>query len=276
MASSDDDLPPLQDFTSHFVEPQKKTKSSEILDGADRSDLSNLTTKKQPVQKTTAPTQLQPEKPKPKPKNTGFGGLSKGFLNNPPPKRQPKKAVVKKKSPNSEIIKPTHTQTNSLKFDEIQDQPDSNFTKFINDTQKEWLNDDLLNTVGKDKSLISSLNDPETSKALEFMQRDPKGAIEYYKQHDPSKLEMIMKMTGLLGNHMSNLETKNNVKNQRINQKNEILEKPKIKELIHYLKHNPERANYMIRSEGHVDEEFKEDVRILLASGDLKLDGTQV
>merc|ERR1712176_944091 len=102
-----------------------------------------------------------------------------------------------------------------------------------------------------------------------MMQTDPAKAIEYYSKHDPEKLNLMKKFMGILGKHMSEIDTKKEDSDSRKKERDVILEKPKIKELIGFLKTNPERANYIIRS--NHDEEFREDVRILLASGDLNL-----
>ena len=107
----------------------------------------------------------------------------------------------------------------------------------------------------------NQLDDPEVSKALEWMQRDPKSASEYYTKHRPEIMEMFKSWTGLLGSHMSELDVNKN-------KKDEILKKPKIKELVKYLKENPDRANHIVRS--NTDKEFQEDVRFLLSTGELK------
>jgi len=255
--SSDDDLPPLEDFSDHFKQPTK----GGLLDGADNSMI-NIAPKlpQQTVTKT---------KPKPKPKNNNFGGFSSGFLSasNNKPKQKPKAKANGKKPETEQIIKPKKPQENTLKFDSVT----NNMSNFLQKSQKDWLTDDLLDQVSGDKSLLSSLEDPETAKLLELMQKDPAAALKECN-NNPAKMEMVRKFTSLLGNHMSKIEDKKVEKEKRVDQRDKILEKPKIKELIHYLKIHPERANHMIHSTK--DEVFREDVRVLLASGDLKLDGS--
>lgn len=332
-SSSDDDLPPLEDMSKHFNKPLPIKKGG-LLDGNDRTEISNIaatidtnknTTNKEQVNEQINSSSKANSQPKPKPQNgkpqngNTFGGFSKGFLSGPPKAKSRPKLVKPKlaqaklvsgknkisekenQKPSSdsklselkpqkencdldtlnnknnknntcqpeteEIICPKNPNQNSLKFDQVT----KNMATMIDNSKNDWLNDDLLNRVESDQTLIKSLNDPEVSKALDWMQKDPAAAFEYYKKNDPSKLDLFKNFTKLLGNHMTSLETKKESDSKRIQEKNDILEKPKIKELVHYLKTNPERANHLIHS--NKDEQFKEDVRVLLASGDLKFDG---
>ena len=247
--SESDDMPPLEDMTDQFVRSTNTTTKTlgGIITGENSSDL--LVNKP----KTSSNEPKNTSKTKKSQSSSGFGGFSAGFLSG----TQPKKSKPKK-STTQPIIKPKNPQSN-LVFDEVQTKMQS----LITNNPEKWCNDDLLSKVEKNKTMMSQLDDPEVSKALEWMQRDPKSASEYYTKHRPEIIEMFKSITSLLGNHLVDLDDGKK-------KKDEILNKPKIRELVKYLKENPDRANYMIRDQNQ-DTEFKEDVRWLLQNGELKL-----
>merc|ERR1712004_668178 len=185
-----------------------------------------------------------------KPKQKSFGGFSTGFLTAP--------KNVKK---SEKIIKPL-SKISPLEIKEVQDNMTEKFAGMLKKEEKKWLNDDLLTKVSNDQKLSRSLDDPKVSQALDWMQKDPKAAFEHYQKNDPEMLNLFKDFMGMLGNHMANLDDSKA-------KKDKILAKPKIKELVNYLKTCPDRANYMIRD--NKDPQFQEDVRFLLSTGDLKL-----
>merc|ERR1712066_909403 len=108
----------------------------------------------------------------------------------------------------ADIIKPKAKPDSNLVFDEVQ----TKMTNLINKDPKSGCNDDLLNKVEKNKTMLAQLNDPEVSKALEWMQRDPKAASEYYSKNRPEIMDMFKNFTSLLGGHMSELDVHKNKK----------------------------------------------------------------
>jgi len=272
MSSSDDEPPPLQDMSNHFQQKiPKQMKNSGLIDGENRTEVATIIT--EPEIKKVQPKKQENKNSN---KNKNFGGMSKGFFNSKP--KPVKKKVVRKKVAESkkndnedEIIELSANTLvkepkSSLVFEEVQKaNPAAKMAEMIEKSKKDWCNDNLLSKFEKDKELTDALKDPAVSEALAKFQSNPKEALEYYKKHDPSKIQLMLKCAGVLGNHMENLD-------DRKNERDRILKKEKIKNLVEYLKTRPDRAQYYLR-ENQSDLEFKNDVQTLLASGDLKMDG---
>jgi len=270
MSSSDDEPPPLQDMSGHFQkEAPKPVKKGGVLDGENRTEVATIiiepeqTTKipKKPVKNTSGNNE-----------NKNFGGMSKGFFNSKPkPKPKKMKKIPAPNNEEDEIIELSaktlvKEPKSSLIFEDVQKaNPAAKMAEMINKSKKDWCNESLINKFEKDKELTEALKDPAVSEALAKFQSNPKEAMEYYKKHDPSKIQLILKCAGVLGNHMENLDVKKN-------ERDRILKKEKIKNLVEYLKTRPDRAQYYLR-ENQNDAEFTRDVQTLLASGDLKMDG---
>lgn len=253
MSDSDsDDMPPLEDMTPKFFDteigrhPPVKTAHGGALTGNDNREV--IMKKKDTTSEILNPESVKNSKTVPK--NNNSFGFAPGFLSGGTKK--------KAKSPNSDIIKPKTTVFGQdLVFDEVQ----SKMKDLITKDPKSWCNDDLIKKVEDNKTMMSQLDDPEVAKALEWMQKDPKAASEHYTKNRPEIMEMFKSFTSLLGGHMSELD-------KGKSKKEEILKKPKIQELVKYLKEHPDRANSMVR--GSTDPEFREDVRFLLSTGELK------
>lgn len=262
MSSSDDDLPPLEDMSHEFEKAKSAKETAKPLTRTTGGHISGEDSR--PIVTITEPSKPSPEKPKStaqSKKSTqpgGFGGFSKGFLSAKPAKK--KKAAPKpQKEPEIVELKANkNKQDESLVIDEVQEK----MKNLISKNEKEWCTDDLLNKVHGDETMMKQLDDPEVAKALEWMQRDPRGAAEYYKKHNPAIMEMFKSFMGVIGGHMSTLDKQGD-------RKKEIMNKPRVKELVLYLRTNPDRANHMIRE--NTDPEFQEDIRFLLAKGLIKI-----
>ena len=132
-SSSDDELPPLEDLSSHFV--KKPVPQGGFLDGQDRSGISFFTVPgsegPEPPKNTRTEVKKEIDKPvQPKKKsNESFGGFKKGFMFGGPPKKTTKpakkKAPAKKPAQNKdddqieEIIRPKKPEENTLKFEDV-------------------------------------------------------------------------------------------------------------------------------------------------------------
>jgi hypothetical protein len=245
MSDSDsDDMPPLEDMRPQFFDteigrhPPVKTAHGGAISGNDNREVI--------MKKTDNSKILNPESVKKSKADENSFGFARGFLSGG---KKPKK---------SDIIKPkTKVFGQDLVFDEVQ----SKMKDLITKDPKAWCNDDLIKKVEDNKTMMSQLDDPEVAKALEWMQRDPKAASEYYTKNRPEIMEMFKSFTSMLGGHMSTLDKDKS-------KKEEILKKPKIQELVKYLKEHPDRANSMVR--GSTDPEFRDDVRFLLSTGGIK------
>ncbi|KAK7108391.1 uncharacterized protein [Littorina saxatilis] len=252
-----------------------------------------------------------------------FGGLKKGFLFGGSSKSsgasQKSKADSQKGKTDSvqsdknqadsiPFIKPKEQEKDSgLKLDEVQQAMES--TKgFLQD--KEWVTEDLLETVQKNETLSRRLGDPRFMQAVTEFQTNPMEAMAKY-QNNPEMQQFLQEFCGILGQHFSGMGDKDvsstpqkpapahagpkitEVTNQdnkassgtqqsafpvdpHVQQilsdpaNREILMDPKVQQLIENLRSNPEKAQKMLH-EG--DTAFRQKVDILISLGLLKFQG---
>lgn len=207
-----------------------------------------------------------------------FGGMKKGFLfgatkKSAKPSRSPSKVAG-----NEEIISPknNHAQ-NPLVLDEVQEVMKQNVI-----SDKSWLTDNLLSQINSNEKLSKQLTDPRISKAVSWMQKDPKAAMEYYKD-DIEVQNFFKEFYGILGHHFTDLSAKQDAtgetstkskldaEDEKAVQKilsdasiKEILSKPSIQNLLQELRTNPDNAQKTLNSN---DREFREDVNKLVKAG---------
>lgn len=214
-----------------------------------------------------------------KPKDQ-FGGMKKGFLfGRSSAKASTKSSTSSKVAGNEEIISPKNNhERNSLVLDEVQEAMKQNVIQ-----DKSWLTEDLLSQISSNEKLSKQLTDPRISKAVSWMQKDPKAAMEYYKD-DIEVQNFFKEFYGILGHHFTNLSSEQDTATGETGVKNrpdpddekamqkilsnveikQILSKPSIQKLLHELRTNPDEAQKTLNSN---DRAFRDDVNKLVEAG---------
>nr|XP_039251625.1 uncharacterized protein LOC120329075 [Styela clava] len=208
-----------------------------------------------------------------------FGGMKKGFLfggnSGTKATHKPNSAKSKLKDQETDIIVPKHpseTQKNPLVLDDVQEA-----MKESGITDKSWVTTDLLKQVESNERLSNQLSDPNISKAISWMQRDPKGAMEFYK-NDVEVQNFFKEFYGILGNHFTNIGAKQEEKTSNVNSEDEaamsdilanpeireILSKPDIQKLIELVRNNPDEAQKHLNAGNPA---FRADVNKLVSAG---------
>ena len=264
-------MPPLEDMTSLVERVKEKHKSTpkSVDKSAPTREIPETSTK-QTAEKVAAT----------KKSAVGYGGMKKGFLFGNNTATKPTKSA--KKSPSTEYkvdyeVKAS-SEAKSLVFDEVQEAVKDNvgFPK-----GSEWVTDDLLKKVEGNEALLKKLSDPKFAQALQWMQKDPHAAKEYYK-NDKDVQDFFMEFYQLLGQHFTALGEQTNkssanaaphvksddeIKFEEIISKPEIkaiLEKPNIKHLFKVLRSDPEGGQRLFHSSSA---ELKADVQKLTEAG---------
>jgi hypothetical protein len=129
-------------------------------------------------------------------------GLKKGFLN-----RKTKSA--KKRDIVVVPSKIKGCRQHSLQIPEVQEAMSASSSNLLRRTiQNEFTSPDLLNRIQQNPKLIRGMNDTQCMAALDALQKNPKAAIEKFRDY-PNVLEFINEMLSLLGDHFLELnETK--------------------------------------------------------------------
>jgi hypothetical protein len=124
-------------------------------------------------------------------------GLQKGFLN--------KKQKTKKRDI---VVVPSITKgshTNSLQLPEVQEAMSASSSTLLHRTiQNELTSPDLLNRIQQNPKLLRGMKDPLCLAALDALQRNPKDALEKFREY-PNVLEFMNEMFSLLGDHFHQL-----------------------------------------------------------------------
>lgn len=260
-----DDLPPLEDMSDLVDRIKDKQKS--------------VTKTEVQVLPSTDTKINKPKSVNKKSSEVGYGGLRKGFLFGS--KSTSKSACKPKQSPSVKVdyeVKPKLKPGENLVFNEVQENMKSD-QKLFGD--KEWVTPDLLKNIEGNEKLFKQLSSPKFSKAVDMMQKDPKAAMEYYKDQ-PDVQEFFKEFYKILGTHFTKLgEKTDSVPNKtNIPQKSKeesefektisnpeiraILSKPMIQNLFTVLKSNPEEGQHLFRT---APDSLKADVQALVKAG---------
>ena len=261
----DDDIPPLEDMTTLVDQVKEKQK----LQNPTTKSFEHVVDEAEPAK----PCKMQSQEKS----NVGFGGMKKGFLFGNSTAKSSKR--VKKSAATSKTDYEVKASSNKKKlvFDEVQEA--MNESKGL-PAGTEWVTADLLKKVEGNEALSRKLADPKFSRALQWMQSDPKAAKEYYK-NDKDVQEFFMDFYKILGQHFTALgEQTNSSKGASSQPKSEdevrfekilgqpeikaILAKPSIKHLFTVLREMPEKGQHLFRSS---DDELKADVQKLTEVG---------
>lgn len=129
-------------------------------------------------------------------------GLKKGFLN-----RKTKSA--KKRDIVVEPSKIKACRQHPLQIPEVQEAMSASSSNLLRRTiQNEFTSPNLLNRIQQNPKLIRGMNDSQCMAALDALQKNPKAAIEKFRDY-PNVLEFMNEMLSLLGDHFLELnETK--------------------------------------------------------------------
>lgn len=222
-----------------------------------------------------------------------FGGMKKGFLFGNAGSSKPKidntkaKTNTKVKAMSSgegDIIKPKDSG-DPLVLADVQNAMKQNGDLFSN---KEWLTEDLLSNVESNEKLFKQLSDPKIARAVDMMQKDPKSAMEYYKNDMEVQL-FFKEFYKVLGSHFTKLGDKSestgattSVSSPQITEAlgsgdekamkdilsnpeiREILSRPDIQQLITLLRNNPDEAQKHLST---CDARFRADIAKLVNAG---------
>jgi len=194
----DSDVPPLEDM-------------SELIDQVNK--LREGGSPKSSVESTTKPAETQVKK-KSEPSSQGqkssqsqkaFGGLKKGFLNNPKQgKRKPSpSSKPARKDDNIPVIKPKNPEERNkgMEIPEVQEAMKSSIPSLDN---KDWITEDLLKKIEGNPSLAKLLMDPKFTAALAEVQTDPLKAMAMLSSN-PEMQNALQEFSGILGEHFTKL-----------------------------------------------------------------------
>ncbi|CAK8672931.1 unnamed protein product [Clavelina lepadiformis] len=269
----DEDVPPLEDMSAlvdRVREIREKTaEKPQKLSAEIHNVESNRVEEPQPT----------------KPKNSGFGGMRKGFLfgsKTEGKSKAPKQPVKNLQAEQVyDVIKPKTSPDGSLVFDEVQDaMKGSNVLQ-----SKEWITDDFMKNIEGNEKLFKQLSDPKFSQAIDWMKRDPKSAMEYYK-NDQDVQDFFKQFYKILGNHFTQLGDKESAKqdnqvmmssNQATSEDNKkmqkilsdpeiqkILSKPDVQNLLELLRNEPDKAQNIFQAS---DFRLRADIQKLVSVG---------
>ena len=109
-------------------------------------------------------------------------------------------------------------------------------------TKNEWCTPDLQQKIAQNPKLLKALQDPQFSKVIDMMAKDPKKAMETYKDNKEFT-QLLLEFSGIMGNHFDNVAAKEAEENEdpvmkTINTDEEvkkILEDPQIQKFLHQL-----------------------------------------
>ncbi|XP_074658463.1 uncharacterized protein LOC141911359 [Tubulanus polymorphus] len=253
MVEEIDDVPPLEDMTETLkqvlavhdtskaqMDAQKKKETMTASSIPDKSS--------NDVEMNSKPCTVK------KDRSAGFAGMKKGFLlsSSSSTKPKPKKSVEKDNIP---FIKAKQeTKESKYEMPEVQAAMQASQGLLSN---KEWITDNLLESVEKNPLLCSQITDPKISEAMNEFQTNPQEAMWKYR-NDEEVQKFFKEFCGLLGNHFTGLSesqaqstvsssmqrdgtadiqvrssTNPNQPTQKDEDKmNEILSKPEVKEVL--------------------------------------------
>jgi len=267
---SNDDVPPLEDM--------------EELVGRIKELSAGKNQLQPPSSKFTEPSEINTKSNAvPKPSEKPFGGMKKGFLfkerkkiNDTTPAKESTKKV-------DYVVNASHNS--SLVLDDVQQAMKQNYSNVLGN--QEWLTEDLMKQLEGNKKLMRQLSDPRFSTAVEWMQKEPQKAMEYYK-NDKDITEFFKEFCKILGGHFMGLADKQQnqpssasetVTSQHFSNKEdeeamnkiisdpeirEILSKPDIQNLFTLLRTEPNRAQAMLHS---CSPRMRADIQKLVSAG---------
>ena len=259
-----DDVPPLEDMSSLVDQIKDKQQSNSISEVKVSSSNNKETFGNPPLVKE-------------KNANVGYGGLRKGFLVEKSKPKSTSKPLTKSTVKVDYDLKPKKNQSSNLVFNEVQENMKDDYNLLGGG---QWITPDLLKNIEGNEKLLRRLNDPKFSKAVEMMQKDPRAAMEYYKDQLDVQ-EFFQEFFKVLGAHFINLGDKTET-SQKTNssQKSEeeiqfektisdpaiqtILSKSSIRNLFTVLKSNPEEGQHLFRT---ANDSLKADVEKLIEAG---------
>ncbi|XP_026691625.2 uncharacterized protein LOC101242455 [Ciona intestinalis] len=253
--ADEDGIPPLEDMTP-LVQRVKEIelKKEKSISASGSSVLTN-----KPETKTLEKETLNEAK-------KSFGGMQKGFLFGSKPK--PSKPNVGGEKEPDYVVKRKENKESHLVFDDVQNAMKETGNKLLDD--KTWITEDLLKSIESNDDLLKQLSDPKFNQAIQWMQKDPKGAMEYYK--DDAQVQLFFKQFyKILGQHFTELAdipdkgngatSSNKADTQMTEQdKNEmdrilsdpeiksILMKPDIQNLFTLLKTEPDKVQQLLQT----------------------------
>mmetsp|Transcript_5786 Transcript_5786/g.6433 ORF Transcript_5786/g.6433 Transcript_5786/m.6433 type:complete len:306 (-) Transcript_5786:157-1074(-) len=302
MSDLDDELPPLEDMSTHLKtlkEQNEKfnkaigatTKASDISEAEASKPNSMTPTSISTSSSSSSSTTTTSTKPK-----TKKPGLKGGFFNSQPKKKatttsRPKQSTTPtttKKSPDIIEVKPTQstTDSNPLRFNEVQEAMKMNNNLMNN--QDQWLTNDLLMQMAKNPKLLQGFSNPKYMKAIEEMKTNPGQAMKKYGD-DPELREFLFEFSKIMGGHFEQLgktkqeeEEQKNSKPQEsfddiLEQKckdhpalKEVIQDSRIKQILHYLKTN-ERIDFNAFIQQHPD--LGPKLRVLIDSDLIQIGG---
>nr|CAB3263090.1 uncharacterized protein LOC101242455 [Phallusia mammillata] len=263
-----DDMPPLEDMDN-------------VVDR-----IKEMQVKKEKRSATHIKPQ-QTEKPKPikvkakpsKPSGSSFGGMQKGFLFGGKPASKP--------SPTQKVdyvVKPTTSSKNDLVFEEVQRSFKVAPNPFTANMDS-WVNGDLFRKLDGNEKLMKQMAEPRFNRALKWMENDPKGAMEAYKD-DTEVMEFLTEFCKILGEHFGTLGKKQPPKQKKEIEMpphdekkfkeiladpeiQEILAKQEIQDLFSLLRNEPEKYDFHMNA---CNPRMKADIKKLIAAGLLALE----
>ena len=83
---------------------------------------------------------------------------------------------------------------------------------FLQQNQKEWMNEDLLKTIAENPFLAKCMAQPQFMQAVGEFQRDPAGAKKKYAD-SPDMMRFFKEFFGIMGAHFTNLADKKDATN---------------------------------------------------------------
>mmetsp|Transcript_15915 Transcript_15915/g.22671 ORF Transcript_15915/g.22671 Transcript_15915/m.22671 type:complete len:262 (+) Transcript_15915:483-1268(+) len=95
---------------------------------------------------------------------------------------------------------------NPLVLNEVQEaMKNNNPSDLLSTKTEQWATPDLMQRISQNPRLMAGMSNPKFTAALEAMQRDPKGAMEKFRDH-PDVMEFLKEFCGVMGEHFMKLD----------------------------------------------------------------------
>ena len=216
----DGDVPPLEDMTEQLSlhSKQRATRSSTYLEPSSSSSdkrtglVKKLLDEKKPQNSVIDDKKDNVAQKSSKPST--YCGFKKGFLLSKQSKttESAEKGSAENKKTNSGASGIVEIKTNSSSKTERNVLPEVQEAMMqknpLLQTDK-WLTEDLLTKIAKHPKLSKQIMDPRYSQALSLFQNDPEKAMQLCQQN-PEMKEFIQEFSALMGDHFTDLSSKEN------------------------------------------------------------------
>ena len=122
-----------------------------------------------------------------------------GFFNR---KKKKKKSTSKREETPIPVLKPVQKKEDSLRIEEVQDAMSETAMNTLK--KGEWVNNDLMEKIRENPTLLRTFSDPRFKHLAERLQSNPKAVIQE-AQRNPELKEFLNALMSVLGSHFKQM-----------------------------------------------------------------------